>query len=74
MDCLLLQHQSATPPNFAEKTFANSHKTVTFAKFSPSKVSRYQYVFVHFLRLCTISVSHAYSLLKQLGNNTWHTA
>ena len=28
-------------PNFAEKTFANSHKTVKFTKVSSSKVSRY---------------------------------
>ena len=30
--------KDATLPNFTEKTFANSHKTV---KFSTSKVSRY---------------------------------
>ena len=29
--------KDTTPPNFAEKTFANSHKTVKFAKVSPSK-------------------------------------
>ena len=28
-------------PNFVEKTFANSHKTLKFAKVFPSKVSRY---------------------------------
>ena len=26
--------KNATPPNFAEKTFANSHKTLKFAKVS----------------------------------------
>ena len=33
--------KDATLPNFAEKTFANSHKTTKFARLSPSKVSRY---------------------------------
>ena len=31
-DCSLLQPKVATPPNFAEKTFANSHKIAKFAK------------------------------------------
>ena len=31
--------KGATPPNFVEKTSANSHKTVKFAKVFPSKVS-----------------------------------
>jgi len=30
-----------TPPNFAEKTFANSYKPQNLRKFSPSKVFRY---------------------------------
>ena len=30
VDCSLLQRQGATPPNFAEKIFANNHKTVKF--------------------------------------------
>ena len=29
------------PPNFVEKTFANSHKTAKFAKVFSLKVSRY---------------------------------
>ena len=29
------------PPNFAEKTFTDSHKTRNLRKFSPSKVFRY---------------------------------
>ena len=33
--------KDVTPPNFAEKTFANSHKTPNSRKFSPSKVFRY---------------------------------
>ena len=31
-DCLLVPLKDATPPYFAEKTFANSHKTSKFAK------------------------------------------
>ena len=33
--------KDAMPPNFVEKTFVNSHKTVKFVKFSPSKVFCY---------------------------------
>ena len=33
--------KDATPPNFAEKTCANSHKPWNSWRFSPSKVSRY---------------------------------
>ena len=36
VDCLLVPPivppKDAMPPNFAEKTFANSHKTLKFAK------------------------------------------
>ena len=32
MDCLLVLAQVATCPSFAEKIFANSHKTSKFAK------------------------------------------
>ena len=39
--CLLVSPKVATPPNFQEKTFANSHKTLKFVKFSSLKVSRY---------------------------------
>ena len=31
-DCSLLPPKDATPPNFAEKTFVNSHKTSKFTK------------------------------------------
>ena len=31
-DWLLVLPKDATPPNFVEKTFANSHKTSKFAK------------------------------------------
>ena len=31
-DCPLVPPKDATPPNFTEKTFTNSHKTVKFAK------------------------------------------
>ena len=30
--CLLVPTNDATPPNFAEKTFANNHKNSKFAK------------------------------------------
>ena len=33
--------KDATPPNFTEKSFANSPKTAKFAKGSPLKVSHY---------------------------------
>ena len=33
--------KGATPPNFAEKTFANSHKNAKFTKVFPLKVSHY---------------------------------
>ena len=43
MDCSLVSPpKDATPPNFTEKTFANSYKKpLNSRKFSPSKVSRY---------------------------------
>ena len=31
-DCSLVPPKDATPPNFTEKTFANSHKASKFAK------------------------------------------
>ena len=37
--------KDATSPNFAEKTFMNSHKTTKFAEVSPSKLSRYMVLF-----------------------------
>ena len=37
--------KDATLPNFAEKTFENSHKTTKFVKVFPSKFSRYTVVF-----------------------------
>ena len=33
-DCLLVLPKDATPPHFADKTFANSHKTSKFVKVS----------------------------------------
>ena len=38
--------KDAMPPNFVEKTFANSHKTAKFAKIPPSKVFRYTVLYV----------------------------
>ena len=35
----LVPPKDDTPPNFAENTFVNSHKTLKFVKFSSSKVS-----------------------------------
>jgi len=32
-DCSLVPPKDATPPNFVEKTFTNSHKTSKFTKF-----------------------------------------
>ena len=45
--------KDTTPLNFAEKTFANNHKTSKVAKFSPSKVSYYD---VHVVQLRQWSV------------------
>ena len=39
-DCSLCHTKGHHAPNYTEKTFAYSHKTVKFAKFSPSKVFR----------------------------------
>ena len=39
------------PPNFTEKTFANSHKPQNLRKFSPSKVSHYTVVIAHSARI-----------------------
>ena len=40
-DYLLMPPKDATPPNFMEKNFANSHKTMKFVKVFSSKVSCY---------------------------------
>ena len=37
----LYRAKDATPPNFAEKTFANSHKTRNLRKFSPLNFPQY---------------------------------
>ena len=49
--------KDATPPNFAEKTFANSHKTTKFARLSPSKVSRYTVaaIFTNITAMCDVT-------------------
>ena len=39
--------KDAMPPNFAEKTFANSHKPQNLRQFSPSKLSRYTVLYVY---------------------------
>ena len=68
MDCLLVLPYNTTPPNLAEKTFVNSHKTLKFGKvFSlesfpryGSLVSRFVCLFVcsqlHLLLLCNCKI------------------
>ena len=42
MDCLLVPHQkNTTPPNFAEKTFVISHRTLKFANVFSVESLRY---------------------------------
>ena len=63
----------ATPPNFMQKTFTNSHKPQNSQKFLPSKVFRYTVFVGSVVTLLDTIDSPATSGSSYLQHSTWQT-
>ena len=65
--------KDTTPPNFAEKTYANSHKTAKFKKkFLPRKFPAIQYSHICFLvQLHDMINTHAYTMCSGDEKEFW---